>query len=55
MRIAAISDWNVQGSLAETVALDDHISTKITTRHYIRFAIKFNPITPKQARSKRLK
>ena len=55
MRIAAISDRNIHGSLAEAAALADHKSTKITTSHYIRSAIELNPMKSKQTRSKRLK
>ena len=52
MRIAAISVRNTHRSLAESSALVDHRSTKIITSDNTRPAIYFNPITPKQARSK---
>ena len=39
MRIAAISDRNIHGSLIEAAALADHRNTAITTGHYTRSAL----------------
>ena len=39
MRIAAISDRNIHGSLVEAAALADHRNTAITTGHYTRSAL----------------
>ena len=39
MRIAAISDKNIHGSLIEAAALADHRNTAITTGHYTRSAL----------------
>ena len=39
MRIAAISDRNIHGSLVEAAALADHRNIAITTGHYTRSAL----------------
>ena len=48
MRIAAISDRNIHGSLIEAAALADHRNTAITTGHYTRSALILNSNKRKQ-------